>query len=230
MEEALNNYDLIISLQYVGTEPQVIAIARIPKEPFYNMEDGKHITDIQEGDKVVTFNKNSIDQLTIEGKIPQNVSDYLTAIFEDQNHLLRLSDNLNNSDNIDDANSYKQLLEKVLQRDKSNQLVAIRYLLSKKDYLEPDFNSSKIPDAFYKHIDKGRCFGVIKILTDRLRYIPELLQKLVLIDLQNTGRYMICSSMQLKDIGEIGLSYAFTLGTDQVLENVLRWTQNGRQF
>lgn len=154
-------------------------------------------------DETISLSENMIKKLLLEEKIPQDIGTHLLTIFEDQkkiNELQNQLDNVSSSTNKD-----------------PNQLATLQHLLTIKNCLDQYLISSKIPQEFYKNIDTEKCFGIVQVLTDRLRYIPELLEKLELVALKNEGtaRYMIRASIKLKDIGEIGLSYAFTLPANQ---------------
>ena len=210
MEESLlKDKNLMVLLKYDNKEPEITVIAR---EQSIKPKNGTYLTDIQENDRAITINKSTVQQLTIEGQIPPDISTHLLAFFENHEKTVNLSNQLNNSTNLEDKELYQKQLEKTLMpnpQDISDQLAAMRHLLEIKNFLESEH---KIPHEFYKNIDKEKCFGMLKVLTDRLKYIPELLQQSDLLELAKGSAYShrVQSTMKLKDIGEIGLSYSFT--------------------
>lgn len=216
MEESSNplqNRHLFMTMKR-SSPMEVTAIAR---DPQCTIKQGTYLTDQQAGDLTTTFNKESVEQLTTKGTISPEVGTALLSIFEDQEKRLDLMKLVQESEDSPDKESYLKRLESDLQKDPRLQLNAVRHLLAVQT-----MSSSKIPDELYYGIDQENCFFIAKVLTDRLRYIPELLKKSEVFTLPHEGnsRYLIRSSKELtKDIGEIGLSHAFTLPPGQTIED-----------
>lgn len=199
LSKALENKALIVIITRSGDDPGIRVIAR----DTININSGKLITDHHDGDVEMTINRGLIQQLALEGKISQAMSVNLIATIEDSKYLNKNEPALNG-----DAS---HLLDTMNE---------IRHLLALENPFDHDFSLSKIPADFSNRIDTAKCFGIVKILTDRFRYIPELLQSSELVPLPREGpqRYLIRSSMALKDMGEMGLSYAFTLASGLTLK------------
>jgi len=217
----LKNKHLIVKLITTGEEANVTAIAR---DPSTKIKNNAMLSDPHSGDLVTTFTRGSVSQLSYDGKIPKELASELIAIFDDHDQVVQLSQQQRKIREQEKAIACMAQLERLLQKDPSSQLNAIRYLLSMQESYNTNFSFSEIPATFFKQIDTERCFGVVKVLADRLKYIPELLDQSEVVALTKEGpnRYMIRSSKRLKEGNEIQLNYSFTLSKGHDLTAVFK--------
>lgn len=148
----------------------------------------------------LSFNKEKIVNWIKEGKLDKEIGQIIIEAFDQQEHLVNLSKEIETSDII------KEMMMKNSEKI-PKQVDAVRHLLSIKDQLNVD----RISTLFKKNIDPEKSFGVTKALMDRLNYLPELLSNSVLnVSGNGSNLYTISSTLQQKSdsgVGSIGLEH-----------------------
>ena len=121
--------------------------------------------EIHDGDVSLTINKETLQML--DGIIPQEIATTIHEMFNEHESLAQIKDD--------------QEIKNIIQKSPEQMVVrsqALRYLLSIKNQINDEKESSKMLPLFKKNLDDDH-FGVTKTLMDRLNYLPEVLKNAI---------------------------------------------------